>query len=141
MRNNKKKGFTFSETLITAVIIGVVAALTIPVIYGNYRWEVKRAKVMNFSKIMNNAIDDALVENDGKCFIGDAGHSGGGEDRFFHNEVIDIMNHIRPYLPITEECGFETDGNCSFNGEYKYFSTKSSRGGSHETQIYGISSI
>lgn len=36
MLKRSKKGFTFSETLITALVIGVVATLTIPVIIGNY---------------------------------------------------------------------------------------------------------
>lgn len=123
-----KKGFTLSETLITAVIIGVVATLTIPVIYGNYMWEVRRAKVMNFSKIMNNAIDDALVENEEKHFIGD--------DGCFNDEIVSIMNHLRPYLPITEECGFETDGKCSFNDKYKYFSSKLSGGFLRNTDLW-----
>ncbi len=31
-----KKGFTLAETLITLVVIGVIAAITIPVLHADY---------------------------------------------------------------------------------------------------------
>ena len=40
-----KKAFTLSEVLITLVIIGVVAALTIPVLQENYLEKERIAKV------------------------------------------------------------------------------------------------
>ena len=33
---NRKKAMTFSEVLITLTIIGVVAAITMPLLIGNY---------------------------------------------------------------------------------------------------------
>lgn len=111
------KGFTMSEVLLTIVILGIVAALTIPFVYGNYMYAVRSAKVKNFSKIMNNALEDALIENEEKPFL----HIG-PENSTEHIER--MMKHLRPHLPIIEECGWETGGNCSFHGKYKPFYDK-----------------
>lgn len=50
------KAFTLSEVLITLVIIGVIAAITIPVCVENYRRVSVPAKLKKFYSNMNNAL-------------------------------------------------------------------------------------
>ena len=59
----KKAAFTLAEVLITLGIIGVVAAMTIPVLIGNYRKNATVAKLQKFYSVMNQAIKLAEVDN------------------------------------------------------------------------------
>ena len=45
---NKKRAFTLAEVLITLVVIGVIAAITVPTIVANYRREATSAKLKKF---------------------------------------------------------------------------------------------
>ena len=48
-----KKAFTLAEVLITLGIIGIVAAMTLPVVIGNYQKKVTAAKVKKFWNLGN----------------------------------------------------------------------------------------
>ena len=52
---NSNKGFTLAEVLITLVIIGVVAALTIPAMMANHRKEETASKLKKFFTTMTQA--------------------------------------------------------------------------------------
>jgi len=52
----KIKAFTFAEVLITLVIIGVIAAITVPICIENYRRVSVPAKLKKFYSNMNNAL-------------------------------------------------------------------------------------
>ena len=43
LKINRHKGFTLSEVLITLVIIGVVAAITVPILHSSYQKEAATA--------------------------------------------------------------------------------------------------
>lgn len=51
-----KLGFTLAEVLITLGIIGVVAAMTLPALIGNYRKNVTVTRMQKFYTIMNEAV-------------------------------------------------------------------------------------
>lgn len=55
-------GFTLSEVLITLVIIGVVAAITLPTIYADYIEREKIAKVKKMYSTLGNAITFVKTE-------------------------------------------------------------------------------
>ena len=55
--------FTLAEVLITLGIIGVVAAMTLPVVIGNYQKKVTAAKVKKFYSMFNQAIKLSEIEN------------------------------------------------------------------------------
>ena len=57
-----KKGFTLAEVLITIGIIGVVAALTLPVLIANYRKNVVVERLKKFYTVMNQAVLQATEE-------------------------------------------------------------------------------
>ncbi|MCD7879340.1 MAG: type II secretion system GspH family protein [Candidatus Gastranaerophilales bacterium] len=50
----KYYGFTLSEVLITLIIIGIVAAITVPMIYANYQKEALRSAFMRTYSDLNN---------------------------------------------------------------------------------------
>ncbi len=58
-----KKGFTLAETLITLGIIGIVAAMTMPVIMNKYRQKVAETRLLKFYNVMNNAIALSEIDN------------------------------------------------------------------------------
>lgn len=58
-----KKGFTLAEVLITLGIIGIVAALTIPVLIQNHKKQETATKVKAFYSIMSQAFYSATVEH------------------------------------------------------------------------------
>ena len=49
------KGFTLSEVLITLVIIGVVAAITVPILMHQYRWKQYRTGLLKAVSSLNQA--------------------------------------------------------------------------------------
>ena len=58
----RRAAFTLAEVLITLGIIGVVAAMTMPVLVGSYRKTVTETKLQKFYSIMNQAIKLAEVD-------------------------------------------------------------------------------
>lgn len=64
--DNHKIAFTLAEVLITLGIIGVVAALTIPVLISNHRKSVVETKLEKFYSVMNQAITQSELENGDK---------------------------------------------------------------------------
>ena len=59
---NKRFGFTLAEVLITAVIIGVIAAIIIPSVIENYQEKVLVNKTKKFYVYINQAVQLAVIE-------------------------------------------------------------------------------
>ncbi len=103
-KTSYNKGFTLAETLIALVVIGVVAALTIPNMFVNHQKEETVTKLKKtystLSQITNKAIADYgpikswEVENDKA------------------KEFVD--KYMAPYLNVVHNCGYESTGDCSF---------------------------
>ena len=62
----KKTAFTLAEVLITLGIIGVVAAMTMPVLVANHRKSVVETRLQKFYSVMNQAIIQSEIENGDK---------------------------------------------------------------------------
>ena len=58
-----KFGFTLAETLLTLTIIGVVSAITLPSVVGNYEKKVVGVKLHKFYSQMNLALAQYLKDN------------------------------------------------------------------------------
>ena len=56
-------GFTLSEVLITIVVIGIIAAITVPVIIENYRAEVLKTQKLKAKSSIANAMKLLLLES------------------------------------------------------------------------------
>ena len=112
---NNKKAFTLAEVLLTLVIIGVVAAITLPVISENYQKQITIEQLKKaysaFSQITNRAIaDNGPIES---WIIDDDSNN---SNIFFHK------NYIIPYLNIMKDCGYSNNMGCNF--QYKTFKGK-----------------
>ena len=63
MFNYKQKAFTLAETLITLVIIGVIASITLPTLSAHYQEKERIAKIKKMYSALSNAMK--LVEVNG----------------------------------------------------------------------------
>ena len=58
-----KKGFSLSETLIALAIIGVVAAVTMPLVIKNHQKQVTVTKLKKIYSTLNQAMQNSIAEN------------------------------------------------------------------------------
>ncbi|MCD7878388.1 MAG: type II secretion system GspH family protein, partial [Candidatus Gastranaerophilales bacterium] len=61
----RKSAFTLAEVLITLVIIGIVAAITVPTLMANYRKQEVSSRLKKFYSTLSNAVRLADMENPG----------------------------------------------------------------------------
>lgn len=59
----KYKTFTLSEVLITLTIIGIIAAITVPLLMQNYKRQQYTAKLKKVINVINNSFNLAMVDN------------------------------------------------------------------------------
>ena len=106
--NSKRPGFTLAEVLITLGIIGVVAAITMPVLMTNVQDRVKQKRVENIKQKLSKVTDKMAVQS---------GLTGYGDTMSFVREMNKHMkiakicdnNHISDCWP-TKEVDLNKDG-------------------------------
>ena len=106
--NSKRFGFTLAEVLITLGIIGVVAAITMPVLMSNVQERVKQKRVENIKQKLSKVTDKMAVQS---------GLTGYGDTMSFVQEMSKHMklakicdnNHIGDCWP-TQEVDLNKDG-------------------------------
>lgn len=59
----KQKAFTLAEVLIILGIVGIVAAMTLPNLIGNYRKKIVETRLQRFYSVANNALKYSETEN------------------------------------------------------------------------------
>ena len=103
---NTKKGFTLAETLITLTILGVVAAITIPMLIGRQQEAANRTKVKKAMEVYEKALNNMIIENDLKT---NAAIIAFGEEKDASNNP---CGSTRPYFKTVEDginnCRFKT---------------------------------
>lgn len=110
MKKKFNLGFTLAEVLITLVIIGVVAAVTIPVLHANYTEREKITRVKKAYSTLANAM--TLVKANGGDTIFEV--KDGSNDNV--KEWFDT--YLAPYLITTKVC-YDSRG-CWNEGDTKY---------------------
>ena len=111
-----KKAFTLAEVLITLVIIGVVAALTIPNLMQKYTEQTTVKKVQKFYSNLSNAYNLAMKENGPASEWDITGMNAASAIKI--NEML-----FKPYFKIAKDCGtYNLTGNCIKNTMYKTLS-------------------
>ena len=100
----KRKGFTLAETLITLTILGVVAAITVPMLINKQMEAANRTRVKKAMAAYEKALNQMIIENDLKS--GDA-------IKAFGEVVIDGLGcaNTRPYFKAIESV---SGNNCRF---------------------------
>ncbi|MCD7779878.1 MAG: type II secretion system GspH family protein [Candidatus Gastranaerophilales bacterium] len=101
-----KDGFTLSEVLIALVVIGVIAAITLPVIMANYRREEASARVKKFYSMLCNASTRAKADGNDWGYWAETGNN---ESEISSAETVKIFadEYLLPYLVYykTEQSG------------------------------------
>ena len=109
---DKKKAFTLAEVLITLVIIGVIAALTIPNLMQKYTEQTTVKKVQKFYSNLANAYNLAAKDNGPASEWGIIGIT---EEN--SNKVYEML--FKPYFKIARNCRETNTGKCITNSPYK----------------------
>lgn len=107
----KLKAFTLSEVLITLVVIGVIAAISVPTIAPNLQKQyVERCKKVysTLAQSANRAIADNGSMDLWEVPDGDIRE----KNKFF------VKNFVLPYVINAKDCGDSSDGQCKF--DYKW---------------------
>lgn len=122
-----KKGFTLSEVLITLGIIGVVAALTTPVLMSNIQEKKVYPALAKFSSTMSNGIARMMQETG----ISDLNYLDAQNAYHYHtNPNNPFINELLPYIsiePYWDESYWAKCSGCSYTiqlGNYNTYRLK-----------------
>ena len=114
----KKTAFTLAEVLITLVIIGVVAALTIPNLMQKYTDQETVKKLQKFYSNLSNAYSLAVKDNGPVDEWNLDGRTGTGSA-----QVYEIL--FKPYFKISRNCMLNKSEKCVPDTPYKNISGSS----------------
>ena len=110
-----KKAFALAEVLVTLTIIGVVSAMTIPTLQQRHSEQATVNKIKKFYTTMAQAYQKTIVEN------GDVENWGITGNK--KEDALIIYNYlIKDNFKIMRDCGFDNDGDCVYDGNYKFLS-------------------
>ena len=128
MFNNKfnNNAFTLAEVLIVIGIIGVVSALTLPVLIGNYKKQLVETKLKETYSIINQMMLNSVAEN-GESINWQYPKS--GDNSYTDSDF--FQKYLAKFVKITYTCkktGFESDKEsylCRNHHSDDYFTTTS----------------
>ena len=104
--------------LITLVIIGVIAALTIPNLMQKYQEQTTVKKLQKFYSNLSNAYSLAMKDNGTVTDWGMATQNTAANNTANAEKTYEIL--FKPYFKIAKICGIANTGNCIANTHYKY---------------------
>ena len=107
-----KFGFTLAEVLITLGIIGVVAAMTLPVLFGIYQKKATVAKLQKAYTILNQALKQSELDN------GDYQYWDSTDDMM---PLDYVQKYWQPYFKETKLC--KTSKECGYDNDYPWLFT------------------
>jgi len=109
---SNKKAFTLAEVLVTLTIIGVVSSMTIPTLHQRHTEQATVNKVKKLYTTLSQAYQKAVVEHGDVDTWGITGHT--------QTDALIIYDYlIKDNFKIMKDCGFNNDGGCIYNGDYK----------------------
>ena len=113
-----KAAFTLAEVLITLGIIGVVAALTLPAVVGNYKKQQTIAKLKKAYSAINQALQLSEIDNgEMSMWVSESGWKG----------IDYTKKYWAPYFKVIKFC--ETPKDCGYENNAPY----SALNGTHST--------
>ena len=98
----KKTGFTLAEILITLGVIGVISAITLPIVIKHYQQQVTVNKLKKVYTILNQAIKLSEIDNG-------LPSTWGADSQY---EYFD--RYWQPYIKINKKCS-EKHGRCGYS--------------------------
>lgn len=100
----KKYAFTLAEVLITLGIIGIVAAMTMPVLIANYQKQVTVDRLKKSFSVISNAFVTSQYEN-GDMNTWGMDNIGSVSDGYENVIPAFLQNYIIKYLNVSIDCG------------------------------------
>lgn len=101
-----KSGFTLAEVLITLVIVGVIAALTIPTVISTYRKSVVESRLKASFSNLSNAVNRSVVDN-GSIVLWDYSDYENFTNKYILPYVKNAKgNCVQQYVLNTPSCNF-----------------------------------
>ena len=97
----KYLGFTLAEVLVTLGIVGVVAAMTIPILMTNIGEKQTISRLKQTYSLLSQAFK--LAENDGADF----GTLAENDSNNWKQKASDFVDKLRPHLKILSDCGHD----------------------------------
>ena len=119
-RRRGKCAFTLAETLITLVIIGVIAAITVPTLITKYQKEQTVTRLKKAYSTLAQTTQKAISDN-GPIETWEIGANANGA-----SSINFFQKYLKPYLNISKDCGNTTSGSCQFN--YSYLNNNTTAG-------------
>jgi prepilin-type N-terminal cleavage/methylation domain-containing protein len=107
-----KNGFTLSEVLIALVIIGIVAAITIPTLIQKYQEQALKSALKKNYSILKSALNKYQIDNGERLLASDVGYR-------------KLKSILVKYLNVTKDYDFSTYLNQYNNNLYKTYNGKS----------------
>lgn len=104
-KQNKLSAFTLAEVLITLMVIGILAVVTIPSILQSYEERESISKLRKVYSVLKQAYQLAEIEN--------------GPPDTWNLSNSNSLGYIKKYLNIVKECPGNTGG-CTYMGYYKW---------------------
>ena len=108
-KNNKIKSFTFVEILVSFLIMGMIAILTIPPLITKYQKKQTAVKLERAYSIFSNALNIAISVN-GAMSTWNIGTTGNQQDAYYF-----AQKYIFPYVKLSKDCVLNTDGDCEYS--------------------------
>lgn len=108
----KRSGFTLAEILITMVIIGIIATLTIPTTVNKVQKIQVVTKLKKAYSTLVQVANRSTVDN-GQMTTWEIGSTGDGQAANDFNK-----KYLIPYLSVMRNCSTSTVGNCDFKFSY-----------------------
>ncbi len=109
-------GFTLAEVLITLVVIGVIASITVPTIMANHQKESVLAKLKKTYSTLGQVVKLSQVDN-GPCDEWGVIYDDG--ERILHSTLI-FETYIKPYVRTIKECSSAYECGYPLGHKWKY---------------------
>lgn len=106
IKDNKSKGFTLAEVLLTLTIVGVVASISIPSLMSDFRKKQTATLLKQTYSIIQQVFSKYMLDNGCLDDLNCKGIFDGGNTNFTS------YDEIRPYFNVVKDCGTATDKNC-----------------------------
>lgn len=102
--NKRKTAFTLAEVLITLGIIGIIAAITIPMMVSRYQEKVTIVKLKKIYSVLNQAFEFATMDDTvpADWLVGETEHTVEAGER--------IAERLKPHLNVVIDC-YKTSSN------------------------------
>ena len=105
----RRDAFTLAEVLITLGVIGVVAALTLPIVINNYQKQETISKIKKVNSVLSNVALMAIAEH------GDTVNWDMQSGNTFATSKFFAEKYVIPYLNVAKVCENNNSSDCNYS--------------------------